>query len=89
MAESSESMDSAEVCVSVAGSLELEYKDWLCCWWGCAGRGYGSGAASGAVVGSLWWGEECDAPWGSGTLHCQTQEEQGSFVSPEAAVEPC
>lgn len=46
----------------VAGSLELEYKDWLCCWWGCVGTGYDSVAASGEVVGSLWRGAECDAP---------------------------
>lgn len=55
-------MDSAEMCVLVAGSPELEYKDWLCCWWGCVGKDYDSVAASEEVVESLWWGEECDAP---------------------------
>lgn len=46
----------------MASSLELEYKDWLCCWWGCVGMGYESVAASGVAVGSLWLGEECDVP---------------------------
>lgn len=50
--ESRENMDSAEVCASAAGPLELEYTDWLCCWWGCVGRGCDSVAASGEEVGS-------------------------------------
>lgn len=82
-------MDSAEVCVLMAGPPELEYKGWLCCWWECVGTGYGSAAASGEVVGSLWWGEACDGPWDSGKLHRQTQEEQGSFALLDVAVEPC
>lgn len=45
-----------------AGSLGQGYKDWLCCWWGCVGTGYGSVAASEEAVGSLSWGEECDVP---------------------------
>lgn len=62
VAESRESMDSAEVCVLAAGLLELVYKDWLYCWWGCVGRGYDSVAASGEAVGSSWWEGECVAP---------------------------
>lgn len=78
------------MCGLAAGSLELEYKDWLCCWWGCVGTGYDSVAASGEVVGSSNWGEECDAPSGSDKLHRQMQEEPGSFVSLVAVVEePC
>lgn len=73
----------------VAGSPEPEYKDWLCCSWGCAGMGYDSVAASGEEVGSLWWVEECDVPQDSGKLHCQMMEEQGSFVSLWMVVEPC
>lgn len=62
--ESRGSKDSAEVFVSVlvAGSQELEYKDWLCCWWGCVGTGYDSVIASVEVVGSLKREEECDGP---------------------------
>lgn len=48
--------------VLVAGSQELEYKDWLCCWWGCVGMGYGSVVASAEVAGSLKREEECDGP---------------------------
>ncbi len=73
----------------VAGSQELEYKDWLCCWWGCAGTGYDSVAASGEAVESLMWGEECDGPQGSGKLNCQMLEEQGSFVGLGEAWAPC
>lgn len=65
------------VYVLAALSLELEYKDWLGCWWGCVDMGYESVAASGEVVGSLLWGEECDVLWDSGKLHCQMFEEGG------------
>lgn len=83
-------MDSAEVCVLVAASLELEYKDWFCCWWGCVGTDYESVTASGEVVGSLWSGEESDVLQGSGKLRCQTLEDQGSFESSYVVVvEPC
>lgn len=82
-------MGSVEVCELVAGFLELEYKDWLCCWWGCVGTGYDSAAASGEAVGSLWREEECDVPWGSDKLHYQKQEQQGSFVGQEVVQGPC
>lgn len=84
-----ESTGSAEVTVLVGGPLEQEYRDWLCCWSGCADTDYDSVAASEEAAGSSWWVEECDAPSGSGKLHCQTLEERGSFVNPEAAAEPC
>lgn len=45
-----------------AASLELEYRGWFCCCWGCVGTDYESVAASGEVVGSLWSGEEYDVP---------------------------
>ena len=33
--------------------------------------------------------EECDAPWGSDKLHCQTEEQKDSSVTPEpVAQEP-
>lgn len=90
VAESSGNTGSVEVCDSVAGFLELEYKDWLCCWWGCVGTGCDSVAASEEVVGSLWWEEECDAPWGSDKLHHQREEEEhDSCVGQEAVQEPC
>lgn len=73
-------MGSAEVCELVAGFLELECKGWLCCWWACVCTGYDSAAASEEAVGSPWREEECDDPWGSDKLHCQKQEQQGSFV---------
>lgn len=73
-------------------SLGLEYKDLLCCWSVCVYTGYGSVAASGEAVGSLWLEEECDVPPGSGKLHCRTLEEQerGSREGPcvVAEVEP-
>lgn len=72
----------------MAGFLELEYKDWLCCWWGYVGTGYDSVTASGEAVGSSMWEEECDAPWDSGKLHCRTKEEQGSSVTLEVDREP-
>lgn len=72
----------------MAGFLELEYKDWLCCWLGYVGTGCDSVAESGEVVGSSWWEEECDAPWGSGKRHRRTKEPQGSFVSLEVVQEP-
>lgn len=82
--ESSESTGSVAVCGLVAGFPALEYKDWLCCWWGCVGTGCDSAAASEEAGESLWWWEEdeeeaeCDAPWGSGTRHCQKEAVQGS-----------
>lgn len=62
--------------MSTATSLELEYTDWLCWWWGCVGMGCDSVAASGEVEGSLKWGEECVVPQGSGKLHCQTADKE-------------
>lgn len=65
-AESPESTGSVGVRGPVAGFPELEYKDWLCCWWGCVGTGCDSAAASEEAAKSLWWWreeeEECDAP---------------------------
>lgn len=73
-----------------AGSPELEYKDWLCCWWGCVGMDYDSAAASEEAVGSLRRGEVCDVPWGCGTTRLRKLEgERGSCVSLLWAAEPC
>lgn len=88
-AQSSVSRGSVEVCALAARFPALGYKDWLCCWWGCVGTGYDSAAASGEVVASLWWEEECGGPWGSGKLHCRTPVGQDLSVSLEGLQEPC
>lgn len=92
-AESSESTGSVAACDLVAGFPELEYRDWLCCWWGCVGMGCDSAAASEEAEESLWWWEEeeeeeCGAPWGSDTRHHQKEVEQGSFGRLKEEPEP-
>lgn len=75
--------------MSAAGSQELGCKDWLCCWWECAGTGCDSVAAFGEAVGSSMRAEACDAPWDSGKQHRQTLKWQGSFARLEEEPEPC
>lgn len=59
---------SAAVSAGSAGSLELEYKDWLCWRPGCVGKDYDPVRASGEAVESLLWVELGDARWGLGKL---------------------